>query len=62
MLAVTEVRMCAYHARVSHPAPCDLEAWPVELAYLARSSGNAQELEDVVETLRGGQLWEVSLN
>lgn len=48
VLAVTEVRMCAYHARVSHPAPCDLEAWPVELAYLARSSGNAQELEDGV--------------
>lgn len=45
LLRVTEVRMCAYVAEVSHPGPCDLSVWPASLAALARGSRGEQASE-----------------
>merc|ERR1712046_123959 len=38
VLQVAEVRQCAYIIDISHPAPCDINAWPKALREIAPSS------------------------
>lgn len=41
---ISEVRMCAYVAEVSHPAPCNLSVWPASLSELAYVAEDAEHL------------------
>lgn len=45
LVRVTEARQCSYLAEVSHPGPCDLDAWPPLLREMAREANSFNELE-----------------
>eukprot|EP00928_Gymnodinium_smaydae_P030802 TRINITY_DN22794_c0_g1_i1.p1 TRINITY_DN22794_c0_g1~~TRINITY_DN22794_c0_g1_i1.p1 ORF type:complete len:794 (-),score=228.94 TRINITY_DN22794_c0_g1_i1:107-2488(-) len=52
ILSAAEVRQCAYTMEVSHPAPCDLGAWPAPLRDLARRGGDLEA--EVARWLQSG--------